>query len=685
MLWNLFALVGGRQPRPGSANRSYRPVVEALETRETPATLPAGFGETVVASGLTNASAMELAPDGKLFITEQAGTMEVWQNGSRLRANFFQNTPLAVNSDGERGLLGVAFDPNYATNRFVYVYYTTAASVHSRVSRFTANATGDLALAGSEFFVLDVPTGAGTNHLGGAIHFGPDGKLYIAIGDNGTSSNAQNLGNLHGKILRLNADGTIPSDNPFLGSTMGLNQAIWAVGLRNPFTFSFQPGTGRMFINDVGSGSGAPSQDGNPWEEINDGIAGGNYDWPNTEGPFTGRPGFVQPFFAYNHTAFAAITGGAFYNPATNQFPSQYAGDYFFADLGFGWIRHIDLSTRQVADFATGISLPVDLKVGADGSLFYLTRGDEQVVRVQFLGNVPPQAFFRDAENRLGFVDANGARLNTGAFATTLSVGVNAAASAEAYFLDGNNRLYRYDQGQTAFTGAFATAIFAGQEQVFFLDGENRLYVYEDGIGSRFLGAWATRVSLGRDATGADELWFTDGANRLYRYRQGQFTFTGALATALEAGRQGQVAFLDGASRLYISHDVNGFTQTNFLVSQMSFGLDAAGNDLLFFRDTANRLFRFQNGAGTFTGAFTIGLEAARNGQVAFLDGNRMLYLMRANGTFLMTSFAASRASANLDSSDAAVYFTSLDNELHRLRSELVTPLEFIAIDLDAF
>jgi glucose/arabinose dehydrogenase len=387
MLCNLLELFRARRPRaslPARRQRAYRPVLEELESRATPATLPAGFGEIAVASGLSNATAMEIAPDGKLFVTEQAGTMEVWQNGARLQPNFFQNTPLAVNSDGERGLLGIAFDPNYASNRFVYVNYTTAASVHSRVSRFTANATGDLALAGSEVALLDVPTGAGTNHLGGAIHFGPDGKLYIAIGDNGASNNAQQLTNLHGKILRINADGTIPSDNPFLASTTGVNRAIWAVGLRNPFTFSFQPGTGRMFINDVGSGTGAPSVDGLPWEEINDGFAGANFDWPNTEGPFTGRPADRRtPFYAYNHSAFAAITGGAFYNPATNPFPAQYLGDYFFADLGLGWIRHIDLTTKAVADFATGISLPVDLKVGADGSLYYLTRGAGQVVRVR--------------------------------------------------------------------------------------------------------------------------------------------------------------------------------------------------------------------------------------------------------------------------------------------------------------
>src|SRR5688572_28517998 len=112
MLGNLIEWFRAHRPRTplrARRHRPYRPVLEQLENRATPATLPAGFGETVAASALTNATAMEFAPDGKLFVTEQAGTMEVWQNGTQLRANFFQNTPLAVDAQGERGLLGVTF------------------------------------------------------------------------------------------------------------------------------------------------------------------------------------------------------------------------------------------------------------------------------------------------------------------------------------------------------------------------------------------------------------------------------------------------------------------------------------------------------------------------------------------------------------------------------------------------
>src|SRR6185436_11121568 len=161
---------------------------------------------------------------------------------------------------------------------------------HNRVSRFFAS--GDVALPGSEAVILELnDLSSATNHNGGALHFGPDGKLYIAVGENANSANAQTLDNLLGKILRLNPDGTIPLDNPFYNTAAGVNRAIWALGLRNPFTFDFQPGTGRMFINDVGQSS---------WEEINDGIAGSNYGWPATEG-YTSTPPYRGPLHAYGH------------------------------------------------------------------------------------------------------------------------------------------------------------------------------------------------------------------------------------------------------------------------------------------------------------------------------------------------------------------------------------------------
>ena len=326
---------------------------------------------------------MAFAPDGRLFVCLQTGQLRVIKNGALL-ANPFVS--LTVDSFGERGLLGIAFDPSFASNQFVYVYHTVPGTpAHNRVSRFTAN--GDVAAAGSETAILDLDNlSDATNHNGGAIHFGPDGKLYVAVGENANAANAQTLNNRLGKLLRINADGSIPSDNPFFGVATGANRAIWALGLRNPFTFGFQPGTGRLFINDVGQST---------WEEINDGIAGSNYGWSICEG-FCSPPNanFRDPLFEYGHgtgsTTGCAIVGGAFYNPAINQFPASYVGKYFFGDLCSGWIRLFDPSNNTASAFATGISTLVDLKVGPEGSLYYLAQGNGG--QVWKISAIPSQA-----------------------------------------------------------------------------------------------------------------------------------------------------------------------------------------------------------------------------------------------------------------------------------------------------
>lgn len=339
------------------------------------ATVPAGFTDAVVASGLNNPTAMALAPDGRIFVCQQGGALRVIKNGVLLPTPFLT---VSVDSSGERGLLGVAFDPNFVSNQLVYIYYTTTTpTLHNRISRFTAS--GDVAIAGSEVTVMDLNNlSTATNHNGGAIHFGPDGLLYVAVGDNANGANAQSLGTRLGKLLRITSTGGIPTDNPFFNTATGDNRAIWALGLRNPFTFSFQGGSTRMFINDVGQ---------NIWEEINDGIAGSNYGWPTCEGFCNPpNPSFRDPIFAYqNDASTCAITGGAFYNPQIPQFPAQFIGNYFFADFCGGWIRRLNPAAgNTVSDFATGISLPVDLQVSPDGFLYYLARGAGSVNRIGF-------------------------------------------------------------------------------------------------------------------------------------------------------------------------------------------------------------------------------------------------------------------------------------------------------------
>ncbi|HEV2803772.1 MAG TPA: PQQ-dependent sugar dehydrogenase [Chthoniobacterales bacterium] len=357
------------------------------------ATLPAGFTESQFGADVGGVpTAMAFAPDGRLFVCLQGGQLRVIKNGALLATPFVS---LSVNSTGERGLLGIAFDPNFSANQFVYLYYTTSTSpIHNRISRFTAN--GDVAVAGSEMVLMDLDNLSATNHNGGALHFAPDGKLYAGVGENAVGANAQTLSNRLGKILRINSDGTIPTDNPFFGTATGANRAIWALGLRNPYTFGFQPGTGRMFINDVGQ---------NAWEEIDDGIAGSNYGWSTCEGACaTPNPNFRDPLFQYGHgtspTTGCAIVGAAFYNPPVNQFPASYIGKYFFADLCSGWIRVFDPATKTASAFTTGISTPVDLQVGPDGCLYYLAQGNGgEVFRVSA---TPAQPLNISVRSRVG-------------------------------------------------------------------------------------------------------------------------------------------------------------------------------------------------------------------------------------------------------------------------------------------
>jgi glucose/arabinose dehydrogenase len=336
-----------------------------------------GFSITTQVTGLQRPTAMAFAPDGRLFVCQQDGQVRVVKNGVLLAQPFLT---VAVDGSGERGLLGVTFDPQFSTNGWIYVYYTTRLpAIHNRVSRFTAS--GDVAVAGSEVMILELENlTSATNHNGGAIHFGEDGKLYVGVGENANGANAQTLANRLGKILRINADGSIPTDNPFHGTASGPNRAIWALGLRNPFTFAFQPGTQRMLINDVGAST---------WEEINDGFAGANYGWPATEGPTT-NPSFRSPIFAYGHgtggSVGCAMSGGLFYNPATIALPPEYIGNYFFADLCSGWIRRlVPASGNTVTDFATGFSQPVDLDLASDGSVFVLARGGGTVRRIAYV------------------------------------------------------------------------------------------------------------------------------------------------------------------------------------------------------------------------------------------------------------------------------------------------------------
>ena len=218
------------------------------------------------------------------------------------------------------------------------------------------------------------------------MQFGPDGKLYIGVGENANGANAQNQNTYLGKILRINSDGSVPAGNPFAtGSDQ--RRRIWEYGLRNPYTISFQPGTGRLFVNDVGEVT---------WEEINDATTGGlNFGWNQAEGN-SDNPNFTDPIYTYIHGSAVgqgcAITGGTFFNPPSSNYPASFTGKYFFIDYCGNWIDVLTLSdsTATRANFASNIAgNPVSIITGPDGNLYFLSRSNSAVYKVTYTPSLP--------------------------------------------------------------------------------------------------------------------------------------------------------------------------------------------------------------------------------------------------------------------------------------------------------
>jgi glucose/arabinose dehydrogenase len=296
-----------------------------------------------IASGLASPVAVANAGDGsmRLFIVEQGGTIRI-HDGAQVLATPFLDITAKVVSGGERGLLGLAFDPSYTTNGFFYVFYTSQPNGAVTIARYSVTGNANVADPNSEL-VLKTQAHPDGNHNGGALAFGPDGCLYAGIGDGGGAGdpdhNGQNLGTLLGKIIRINkADGTpcaAGPGNPFI-NTQGARPEIWALGLRNPWRITFDRATGDLLIGDVGQDTR---------EEVDfqpAGVAGRNYCWRRKEGflvvdanePCTaGTP--TDPVLDYDHSVGCSITGG--YRYRGSLFPAV-VGTYFYADFCSGRI-----------------------------------------------------------------------------------------------------------------------------------------------------------------------------------------------------------------------------------------------------------------------------------------------------------------------------------------------------------
>ncbi|HLK10558.1 MAG TPA: PQQ-dependent sugar dehydrogenase [Candidatus Binatia bacterium] len=365
-----------------------------------------GWTDKAYVTGLVAPTAIAFLPDGRLLVNEKGGTLQVF-DGSSVRSV----ATFAVCTTGEEGLLGLAVDPRFAENGFLYFYRTVSESgtCVNQVVKAALQVDGTL---GAPTVLLD---GISTNslgngeHNGGGLRIGPaDGKLYVSVGDTelgdnqggpGSSTNpyAQDRTSLNGKFLRLNLDGSIPADNPYVGNQSGYRPEIFAYGFRNPWRFGFDPQTSKLWAGDVGDST---------WEEIDIVVAGGDYGWPACEGlspqgcnPHTNSLVFVDPILTYPHGGSGlegeAVIGGAF-APATGPFATAgFGGDYFFADLGEpgnlteGTLWHgvptagRDALVGNTADMIVGAAAnPVDVIFGPDGALYYVAITSGEVRRV---------------------------------------------------------------------------------------------------------------------------------------------------------------------------------------------------------------------------------------------------------------------------------------------------------------
>jgi len=272
----------------------------------------------LVAAGLRAPWAVDLAPDGRLFVTERAGRVRVVQlgPGGGLRAEAWATVPASTSVDGEKGLLGIALDPDFASNGFVYLYYSYAApggATRNKLVRMR-----DANDRGVEETILFDGVPGNANHDGGRVKFGPDGKLYVTTGDAENGTNAQNPNILAGKILRLNKDGSIPADNPVAGSPM------WSLGHRNVQGIAWHPDTGALYETEHGPSNPFPDCCN---DEVNLIVPGGNYGWPIVRGA-PGDPRFRDPLIDSGRIETWAPSGAAF---ATK--PGPLRGSFLFATL----------------------------------------------------------------------------------------------------------------------------------------------------------------------------------------------------------------------------------------------------------------------------------------------------------------------------------------------------------------
>jgi glucose/arabinose dehydrogenase len=309
--------------------------------------------------GLNFPVGLSLAPDGRVFFNERlTGKIRIINPQWQLVPTQFCQITIATS--GEQGLLGLTLDPDFANNKFVYVYHTASSPLRNRVVRYT-DSSGTCT---QETIILDnLP--ASTNHNGGIIQFGPDGKLYVIIGDSENSANSQSLTTLAGKILRVNPDGSPPTDNPFFSNANANAKKVFSLGHRNSYGFTFHGHTGHLWETENGPGDN---------DEINRAVAGGNYGWP-TVGGIANNPNFRDPILAYTPTI--APTGIVSIPENSAIYPASYRNNLLFTAWNDGRIRRVILSGPDLTLLGSsstayngGQGGLLSLMLGADGFVY---------------------------------------------------------------------------------------------------------------------------------------------------------------------------------------------------------------------------------------------------------------------------------------------------------------------------
>src|SRR5947209_9845214 len=348
---------------------------------------------TPVLTGLNFPVSLRFAPDGRIFFTEKdTGSIRIiLQNGTLLATPFATVSPIFT--DGEAGLLGIALDPSFSSNGYVYVYFTDRDPqnyTQGHVRRYTA--TGNT--GGDQVSIFNVTSSAPNTiyHNGGYIKFGPDGRLYAQVGEFHQSSQAQNQGTMDGKILRMNPDGSLPSDNPFAESL------VWALGIRNAFGFDFDSSNGRLIATEAG-----PSSD----DEINIIVKGGNYGWPTCTGPCSPHNSvFIDPIVDFK--SIVTPTGIATVEPNVYYFGEWKSGDLVRLNLtSTGSV----VSMTQVYTQSGGI---IAVEMGPNGKLYYSSPDGIYSLNTQF--PIPQPSSFPSL-----------------AFITIATVGATAVATTAVY------------------------------------------------------------------------------------------------------------------------------------------------------------------------------------------------------------------------------------------------------------